>query len=116
MILYKFISSLSLKKLIMKKTLTLLAILYFNVQLLNAQSWLLTGNAGTNSSTNFLGTTDAKALSFRVNNKQSGRIDFSPAKANTSFGFQTLQVVTGNNNAAVGFKASFLNAGGNFNS
>ena len=32
--------------------------------------WRLTGNAGTNSSINFVGTTDAQDLSFRVNNIQ----------------------------------------------
>jgi len=33
-------------------------------------SWSLTGNAGTNSSTHFLGTTDAQPLAFRTNNEQ----------------------------------------------
>src|ERR1700750_704330 len=32
--------------------------------------WQLTGNAGTNASTNFVGTTDNKPLVFRVNNKE----------------------------------------------
>jgi len=35
-----------------------------------AQSWSLTGNAGTNPSTNFLGTTDNNALIFKTNNQQ----------------------------------------------
>src|SRR5687767_4379651 len=35
-----------------------------------AQSWSLTGNAGTNSSSNFVGTTDNNALIFRTNNQQ----------------------------------------------
>ena len=91
----------------MKTSLTLLAILYFNLQWLHAQSWLLNGNAGTNASTNFVGTTDGKALSFRVNNKASGHIDFSGSAANTSFGYQSLKAVTGSNNAAFGYKTSF---------
>ncbi len=33
-------------------------------------AWRLTRNAGTNSSTNFLGTTDAQPLAFRTNNEQ----------------------------------------------
>lgn len=37
--------------------------------------WALTGNAGTNSGTNFLGTTDTAKLIFKVNNKQAVRID-----------------------------------------
>ncbi|MDI3321641.1 tail fiber domain-containing protein [Pinibacter soli] len=36
--------------------------------------WSLTGNAGTSSSTNFLGTTDDNSLVFKVNNTQSGFI------------------------------------------
>ncbi len=35
----------------------------------NAQSWSLTGNAGTNSSTNFIGTKDRNPLVFKTNNK-----------------------------------------------
>src|ERR1043166_4937080 len=40
----------------------------------SAQSWSLTGNSGTSASTNFLGTTDAKALVLRTNNKERLRI------------------------------------------
>ena len=36
--------------------------------------WKTTGNNGTNSSTNFIGTTDANALTFRTNNIQRLRI------------------------------------------
>ncbi|MBI3459560.1 hypothetical protein HY009_01310, partial [Candidatus Acetothermia bacterium] len=38
-------------------------------------AWLLTGNAGTNPSTNFLGTTDNVALAFRTNNQEQMRIN-----------------------------------------
>lgn len=38
-------------------------------------AWSLTGNASTNPSTNFLGTTDAQALAIKVNNVQVGRFD-----------------------------------------
>ena len=34
----------------------------------SGNNWALTGNSGTNSSTNFLGTTDGQPLNFRVNN------------------------------------------------
>ena len=37
-------------------------------------AWLLTGNSGTVSGTNFLGTTDDQALDFRVNNDFKLRI------------------------------------------
>ena len=36
--------------------------------------WSLTGNAGTNENTNFLGTTDVKPLMFKTNNTYSGQI------------------------------------------
>ena len=36
--------------------------------------WSLNGNAGTNSNTNFIGTTDAQDLSFRVNNTEKLRL------------------------------------------
>ena len=35
----------------------------------NAQNWLLTGNAGTNTATDFIGTTDAKVLKIKTNNQ-----------------------------------------------
>ncbi|WP_425290911.1 tail fiber domain-containing protein [Spirosoma linguale] len=37
--------------------------------------WSLLGNAGTNPTTNFLGTTDAQGLAFRTNNNDRMRID-----------------------------------------
>lgn len=39
--------------------------------------WSLTGNAGLNSATNFIGTTDNTAMEFRVNNERTMR--FEPA-------------------------------------
>jgi len=39
-----------------------------------AQNWLLTGNAGTNPNTQFVGTTDLKALVFRTNKIERMRI------------------------------------------
>jgi hypothetical protein len=41
----------------------------------NAQSWSLTGNRGTNVSTNFIGTKDSKALVLRTNNIERMRIN-----------------------------------------
>jgi hypothetical protein len=39
--------------------------------------WKLTGNAGTNASTNFVGTTDARDLVFRTNNSEKIRVTSS---------------------------------------
>lgn len=54
------------------KTLSPLLILgilcFINTITANAQSWSLSGNAGTVQNTNFLGTTDNKKLNIRTNN------------------------------------------------
>jgi len=49
-----------------QRNTTFLAVLFYAQQSLsvNAQSWSLTGNAGTNGNTNFIGTTDSKPLVF----------------------------------------------------
>ena len=59
--------------------------------------WTLSGNGGTNPSTNFIGTTDQKALKFRTNNTErmqityDGRMAFGTAPvANTKFATETL--------------------------
>jgi hypothetical protein len=39
-------------------------------------TWSRTGNAGTNSNVNFIGTTDAMGLTFRTNNKEAMRINY----------------------------------------
>src|SRR5258705_11688316 len=57
----------------MKKLLLLTCILYLSATL-HAQSWNLTGNSGTNPSTNFIGTTDGKALVFRTSNLERLRV------------------------------------------
>jgi hypothetical protein len=43
-------------------------------QVASGAGWGLTGNAGTNPSTNFLGTTDAQPLVFRANNTEQIRL------------------------------------------
>lgn len=98
----------------MKKLLLFTVIIYTCFHA-NAQSWSLTGNSGTTQGTNFLGTTDTKTLTFKVNNQQSGYIDFASAKANTSFGFQALKNFNGSSNTAFGYKASFSNNTGKNN-
>lgn len=46
-------------------------------RLMNAQSndWTLTGNAGTNPATNFIGTTDAQDVVLRTNNTERMRVE-----------------------------------------
>lgn len=100
----------------MKKTLTLLFAATLAANCVHAQNWLTTGNAGLTAS-NFLGTTDPVPLIFKVNNKAAGRIDYSTGvtKANTSFGFQTLNVNTAGGNSAFGYLALPVNTSGNAN-
>jgi trimeric autotransporter adhesin len=95
---------------------------------LNADaSWITHGNAGTNASTNFLGTLDNVDLVFRRNNLFSGRLNTS----NTSFGVESLSnaattaqrtvaigvnalknLTSGNDNIAVGFGSLEANTTG----
>ncbi|MEJ5051848.1 hypothetical protein WH221_18625 [Chryseobacterium culicis] len=56
----------------MRKTIVLLAAIA-GIQA-NAQSWNLTGNSGTNSTTNFIGTTDNQSLVFTTNNAEKMKI------------------------------------------
>jgi trimeric autotransporter adhesin len=80
----------------------------------SAQSgyWSLKGNSGLNDTSNFLGTTDAHPLIFKVDKKRSGYIDFDPSKANTAFGYQALFFNSGYNNSAFGYKALYKNTSG----
>jgi|GEM_PF-5491502 len=61
----------------MKKHILMVAVVVMPVTLLQAQSWDLQGNTGTNPTTDFVGTTDNTPLMFRVNNTQCGKISAS---------------------------------------
>ena len=76
----------------------------------SADSWSVTGNAGTNSATSFIGTTDDVPLVFKVNNTLVGYSghDIEPDRVldnevdNVSFGWNALQAPQGFNNTAFG--------------
>jgi hypothetical protein len=70
--------------------------------------WSLTGNAGTTVGTNFIGTTDAQDLMFKVDNTPSGRINID--KENTSLGYGSNN--SGGGNTAIGFNALSINTNG----
>src|SRR3546814_905918 len=77
--------------------------------------WALTGNAGTNPATDFIGTTDDQPLRFKVNNAAAGLIS-SGAPFNTALGEQSLEALTtGEYNAAFGATALNQNTTGNNN-
>jgi hypothetical protein len=59
-----------MKKSLFSKTFLFITCSFLSSHLLVAQSWSLTGNAGTNPPTNFLGTTDNKPIVFKTNNVQ----------------------------------------------
>jgi hypothetical protein len=103
----------------MKKHLLFLCTLVCTIpSLIHAQSWSLTGNAGTSPITNYLGTRDANALQLRVNNQKSGYIDYALTNgANTAFGYQTLFSISGSHggNTALGYQGLFKNTTGAFN-
>jgi hypothetical protein len=76
-------------------------------------AWSLTGNAGTSSATNFIGTTDNVSLNFRVNNQPAGRIE-SYNTQNTCIGYKSGNVVVGvgARMVAIGFEALQANIHG----
>ena len=76
--------------------------------------WLLTGNSGTNPVNNFIGTTDAQPLRFRVNNLWAGEIN--PINANVFLGLHTGESnTTGALNFGFGFSALRSNNSGGYN-
>jgi trimeric autotransporter adhesin len=78
-----------------------------------APNWNTTGNTGT-TATNFMGTTDAQDLRFKIDNTPYGY--FNKNKTNTALGEATLQAnTTGISNVAYGANALTLNTGGNGN-
>ncbi|HTB99316.1 MAG TPA: Ig domain-containing protein [Ferruginibacter sp.] len=77
-------------------------------------AWSLTGNSGTNPSTNFIGTTDNKDVIIKMDNVRSGLLDDS--LGNTSWGFNALaNNPTGGYNTAVGDGALARNTKGMYN-
>jgi trimeric autotransporter adhesin len=84
-----------------------------NWQLIPGSGWALTGNSGTNSLNNFIGTTDFAPLVLKVANVKAGFIDSSGT--NTSLGFRSLDVTSGSQNSAFGYSALRFNTTGSFN-
>lgn len=82
--------------------------------------WSLTGDAGTSTATNFIGTTDAQSLLIKVNNVKSGFIDDADGGflgRNTFFGKSAglNNTITGYDNTYIGAKAGFANTTGTLN-
>jgi len=64
--------------------------------------WSLTGNAGTNPSTNFLGTTNNQVLELRVNNARALRLEPNAESPNLIGGFSGNSVTVGVVGATIG--------------
>ena len=75
-------------------------------------AWSLTGNAGTNPATNFIGTTDNNAFEVRVNNTRVMRYELNPTP--TTGGTASPNIIAGysGNSAAPGIKGSVVSGGG----
>ncbi len=79
-----------------------------------SNDWSTKGNAGTDTSKNFIGTTDNVDLVFKRNNLRAGLIN--EVKRNTSWGAGALNTtVIGTNNTANGYRALTVNSIGSFN-
>ncbi|MEP7232820.1 MAG: hypothetical protein ABI691_21350 [Ginsengibacter sp.] len=76
--------------------------------------WSTTGNTGTISTNNFLGTTDDQPLSFKLNNTNAGRWDHQ--RANYFIGLNAgKSISTGSTNIGIGTNALTSTNGGNGN-
>lgn len=81
-------------------------------------NWSTTGNSGTVSGTNFIGTTDDVPLVIKINNQVAGYITSTLAATNnnTSWGYLALgQNTTGRRNIAVGNQSLMTNTTGQNN-
>ena len=82
-------------------------------------AWSLTGNTGTNSGTNFLGTTDDVDIVFKRFNVRAGFIGnptVASGNKNTSFGANSLNAIgTGIRNTAIGTNIMPSNTTGQLN-
>lgn len=71
-------------------------------------AWSLKGNANTDSSTNFIGTTDDQPLMFRTNTvsrmklRLDGGLELFGEQSMTAVGYQALSNNTGGANTAIG--------------
>jgi trimeric autotransporter adhesin len=79
-------------------------------------AWSLTGNAGTDTSVNFVGTTDNMPLLFKVNNTQAGLINPNTL-GDVSFGFESLAKHKNafGGNVSLGTRAMYNDTSGSYN-
>lgn len=81
----------------------------------SVNGWELTGNAGTLSASNFLGTTDNVDFIIKVNSQKAAALENANNNQSTAFGYQALNneiANNSNNNVAFGYKSLFSNTTG----
>ena len=78
--------------------------------------WSLTGNAGTNPASNFIGTTDGQPLMFRYNNQNAGSIGKEGMHTYLGIGAGENDVSGGDPNIGIGYYALGSNTTGEGNS
>lgn len=93
--------------------------LWVQLATVNTTNWSLTGNTGTSSATNFLGTTDDVDIVFKRFNARAGFIgnpNTVSGNKNTSFGANSLNAAgTGIRNTAIGTNVMPSNTTGQLN-
>lgn len=99
----------------LQKLVSFIFILSLQGGLVYAQAWSITGNAGTSSAVNFVGTTDKNPLIFRVNNQKSGYLGYDITQARTALGYQALITANGVRNSAFGYRTLYLSTTGAYN-
>jgi hypothetical protein len=79
--------------------------LWYYIQSGTLNFWSLSGNASTTPGTNYIGTSDAQSLYFKVNGTQAGYLQYAAtaANANTTFG---LSASASNSSTALGAAAA----------
>jgi hypothetical protein len=85
----------------------------FAANILNPLAWLLGGNSGTNPASQFLGTTDAQPLVFKVNNRRAMQYQYLELP-NPNFGVATINVLGGteDNEISPGVAGATIAGGG----
>jgi len=76
-------------------------------------AWNLIGNSGTDTSINFIGTTDNKDVIFKRNGVKSGLLD--DQYGNTTWGVGSMHNTSSENNTAIGYNALNANQAGGDN-
>jgi hypothetical protein len=108
---------------------TVNALAFYNGSSWVVGSWSLTGNAGTNPSTNFFGTTDNQPLVFKSNNIVVGKLNTPIRQSNfgsdqtnitgsnnTNFGYFGMNAITsGQSNVSIGMEAAASLTTGSYN-